>query len=268
MKTDTIFYQLLQTFPGLIFELLGESTQKAENYQFSSREIKELARRFDGIFLPTTAAPELIIYFVEVQFQDKSDFYWRFLTEIVIYLNQYKPVQDWIAVALFASRDLDNNFPYQLRGFEITGQIRRIYLDELIDNPAPSLGLGIIQLIVATPQLAQQRGKPLLEKAIAEIDDLVFQQKVVELIERTLAYKFTNLSRTELEAMFGLDDLRQTRLYQEAKEEGREEGREEAKTEAIASLLALGLSIEQIATALQLELTKVQETAAKLSPPN
>ncbi|WP_286824236.1 hypothetical protein [Microcystis sp. LSC13-02] len=64
--------------------------------------------------------------------------------------------------------------------------------------------------------------------------------------------------------MFGLDDLRQTRLYQEAKEEGREE----AKTEAIASLLALGLSIEQIATALQLELTKVQETAAKLSPPN
>ncbi|MDB9434358.1 DUF2887 domain-containing protein [Microcystis aeruginosa CS-552/01] len=84
MKTDTIFYQLLQTFPGLIFELLGESTQKAENYQFSSREIKELARRFDGIFFPTTAAPELIIYFVEVQFQDKSDFYWRFLTEIVI----------------------------------------------------------------------------------------------------------------------------------------------------------------------------------------
>ncbi|WP_265578459.1 DUF2887 domain-containing protein [Microcystis aeruginosa] len=169
-----------------------------------------------------------------------------------------------MAVALFASRDIDNNFPYQLRGFEITGQIRRIYLDELIDSPDPSLGLGIIQLIVATPQLAQQRGKPLLQKAIAEIDDLVFQQKVIELIERTLAYKFTNLSRTELEAMFGLDDLRQTRLYQEAKEEGREE----AKTEVIAGLLALGLSIEQIATALQLELTKVQETAARLSPPN
>jgi predicted transposase YdaD len=64
--------------------------------------------------------------------------------------------------------------------------------------------------------------------------------------------------------MFGLDDLRQTRLYQEAKEEGREE----AKTEAIASLLALGLSIEQIATALQLEPTKVQETASKLSSQN
>ncbi|MDB9434359.1 DUF2887 domain-containing protein [Microcystis aeruginosa] len=173
-----------------------------------------------------------------------------------------------MAVALFASRDIGNNFPYQLRGFEITGQIRRIYLDELIDSPDPSLGLGIIQLIVATPQLAQQRGKPLLEKAIAEIDDLVFQQKVIELIERTLAYKFTNLSRTELEAMFGLDDLRQTRLYQEAKEEGREEGREEAKTEAITGLLALGLSIEQIATALQLEPTKVQETAARLSSQN
>ncbi|WP_425589513.1 MULTISPECIES: DUF2887 domain-containing protein [unclassified Microcystis] len=44
MKTDTIFYQLLQTFPGLIFELLGDSTQKAENYQFSSREIKPTFR--------------------------------------------------------------------------------------------------------------------------------------------------------------------------------------------------------------------------------
>lgn len=58
--------------------------------------------------------------------------------------------------------------------------------------------------------------------------------------------------------------FRQTRLYQEAKEEGREQ----AKIEAVAGLLALGLSIEQIATALQLELTKVQETAARLSSQN
>jgi predicted transposase YdaD len=43
----------------------------------------------------------------------------------------------------------------------------------------------------------QQQAKPLLERAMTEIDNLVFQQKVVELIERTLAYKFTNLSRTE-----------------------------------------------------------------------
>ena len=40
--------------------------------------------------------------------------------------------------------------------------------------------------------------------------------------------------------------FRQTRLYQEAKEEGREQ----AKIEAVAGLLALGLSIEKIATAL------------------
>lgn len=52
MKTDTIFYQIFQTFPDLLFELLEESTEQAQEYEFSSREVKELARRFDGIFLP------------------------------------------------------------------------------------------------------------------------------------------------------------------------------------------------------------------------
>jgi predicted transposase YdaD len=50
MRTDTFFYQIFLTFPHLIFELLNQPP--LDGYQFSSREIKELARRFDGIYFP------------------------------------------------------------------------------------------------------------------------------------------------------------------------------------------------------------------------
>jgi len=73
--------------------------------------------------------------------------------------------------------------------------------------------------------------------------------------------------------MFGENELRQTRFYQdvfeegkqqgrqEVFEEGREEGRQEAKLEAIPQLLALGLSIEQIAQGLGLDEQLVRQTA-------
>jgi predicted transposase/invertase (TIGR01784 family) len=83
------------------------------------------------------------------------------------------------------------------------------------------------------------------------------------------------MSREEIEAMFGLNELKQTRVYQEAREEGkqeareeaREEGRFEAKLEAIPKLLALGLTPEQIAQALDLDVAQVQQ-AAQQTPPN
>ena len=58
VRTDTIFYQLFQTLPGILFELIGQSATEAEAYQFASAEIKELAFRFDGLFLPLADLPE------------------------------------------------------------------------------------------------------------------------------------------------------------------------------------------------------------------
>ncbi|WP_375471947.1 hypothetical protein [uncultured Nostoc sp.] len=49
--------------------------------------------------------------------------------------------------------------------------------------------------------------------------------------------------------MFGSNELKQTRFYQDVFAEGRQEG----KLETIPQLLALGLSIEQIAQALGLD---------------
>ena len=52
MRTETIFYQLFQTFPTLLMELLGEDPASIASYQFTSVEVKEKAFRFDGVFLP------------------------------------------------------------------------------------------------------------------------------------------------------------------------------------------------------------------------
>lgn len=56
--------------------------------------------------------------------------------------------------------------------------------------------------------------------------------------------------------MLELGELKQTKVYQEAKEEGKLEG----KLESIPRLLKLGLSLEQIAEALALDLDIVRQT--------
>lgn len=57
--------------------------------------------------------------------------------------------------------------------------------------------------------------------------------------------------------MFGLSELKQTRIYQEAVEEGKQE----AKLELIPRLLARGLSVEQIAEDLGLSIEEVRQAA-------
>ncbi len=56
--------------------------------------------------------------------------------------------------------------------------------------------------------------------------------------------------------MFGLSELKQTRVYQEALEEGERK----AKLESIPRFLAFGLSLEQIAQGLGLSLEEVRQT--------
>jgi predicted transposase/invertase (TIGR01784 family) len=216
MHTDTIFYQIFLTFHTLLFELLGQPTENAAGYQFTSVEVKEKAFRFDGIFMPDSA--ENPIYFVEVQFQNKPEFYWELITEINIYLNQYKPEQDWQAVALFAKRSLDveklTNYQQELVN---SGRIKRIYLDEL---PSGSIGVGLIELIVSKENQAPQLVQNLMARTKTEVSNESERQGIIELLESVLMSKFSQLSRQEIEAMFLVSDIKQTRVYQEAKEEG------------------------------------------------
>lgn len=76
-----------------------------------------------------------------------------------------------------------------------------------------------------------------------------------------------------MQAMFGLDELKQTRFYQEVFQEGKEEGRQEGKQEGIEEgqrqeklrmvprFLKLGLTVEQVAEELGLTIEEVQQAA-------
>jgi predicted transposase YdaD len=65
---------------------------------------------------------------------------------------------------------------------------------------------------------------------------------IMEMISTVMIYKFTDLSRNEVNQMLNytmdtMDELRETRFYQEVSEEGREEGREEERRHLIAAQL-------------------------------
>jgi predicted transposase/invertase (TIGR01784 family) len=220
MQTDTIFYQLFLTFNSLLFELLGQPPENAIGYEFKSVEVKEKAFRFDGIFMPNS--PDKLIYFTEVQFQSNPDFYWEFITEINIYLNQYKPIPDWKGIAIFADRRLEVQMLTRYQQELINSdRIVQIYLDEMTTE---SIGMALVRLIVSQEDQAPKLVEQIKQRTNIEITDLTLRQNIIELLETVLISKFSKLTRQEIETMFLLDDIKQSRFYQDAKEEGVEVG--------------------------------------------
>lgn len=65
------------------------------------------------------------------------------------------------------------------------------------------------------------------------------KQELLELVESILVYKLPQTSRQEIERMFSMSDLRQTRVYQEALQEGIEQGIEQGRREVVMSLLRM-----------------------------
>jgi predicted transposase/invertase (TIGR01784 family) len=216
VKTDTLFYQIFQTFPQLVFQLLDRPV--IPGYAFTSVEVKEKSFRFDGIFMPPPDRSTEPIYFIEVQFQPDANFYRAFLSEIFLYLNQQQVNLDWIAVGIFPNRKTDiSNLTAVQEEMIATGRIVRIYLDEI--NDRSSVEMQMLNLITCPPEEAV--------KVVNEIRSIGTNRVILEFIETILVYKFPRLSRKEIERMFALDDLRQTRVFQEIRDEYLQEGRQE-----------------------------------------
>ncbi len=140
----------------------------------------------------------------------------------------------------------------------------------------------MVKLIVTPPNEAVSLAKGLFQQTRQDITSPKLQKDLIELLETIMVYKLPNKGREEIEAMFGLSELKQTKVYQEAKMEGIIEGRTEgrtegimegeikgrtegeinAKMEAVPGLLKLGLTVEQIATALKLSVEEVQQVVS------
>lgn len=130
MRTDSLFYEIFQTVPGIVFELIGITASGDLTYRFASQEIKQTSFRIDGILLPPVDALNLPIVFVEAQgYKDaKGTLYSSFFSEIFLCLHDYQPDNDWCAVLIFLKRSLDPGLPRQYQDFADSPRFRRIYL--------------------------------------------------------------------------------------------------------------------------------------------
>jgi predicted transposase/invertase (TIGR01784 family) len=268
VKTDSIFYRIFKDFPSIFFELINNPPEIADAYTFSSVEIKQTSFRIDGIFLPIQENKETPIYFIEVQFQADTDIYSRFFSEINLYLRQNKSKNSWRGIVIFPSRSLDTGDIDNYREYFSSQRVRRIYLDELGVAASLPVGIATIKLIVENENTAIPSAKELIAKTQQEFGTKGLQgQQLLQLIETILVYKFPKMSQKEIAAMFGLSDLKQTRVYQEGREEGREEGIREEKSRMVLVLLRLGLTIQETARELGLTVEEVNLESQK-QPPN
>ena len=107
-----------------------------------------------------------------------------------------------------------------------------------------------------------ESAKRLIERVKQEQTNILPQKNLLDIITTIAVYKFSNLSREEVEAMLGIK-LEETRVYREAKEEGvqqgRLEGKQEAKLELVPAMLARGMSVEEVSELLGLTIEQVNQ---------
>ncbi|MEQ8975669.1 MAG: Rpn family recombination-promoting nuclease/putative transposase [Coleofasciculus sp. C1-SOL-03] len=260
VKTDTIFYNLFLEFPGILFELIDSDPEEAATYEFTSREIKQPSFRLDGLFLPTTEDAEKSFYLLEVQFQPDEALYYRLFGELFLYLRQYQPPHPWQVVVIYPTRRIEREQAFQFSEILALNRVTRIYIDELGETSSGSLGIEMVKLVIEDEETAPERARRLVAQAQVQIDDEATQRNLIKLIETIIVYKLPHKSREEIEAMFSLSELKQTKVYQEALEEGEQIGELKAKLVAIPRMIEFGLRLPQIAQLQDLPLEVVQQT--------
>ena len=235
MKTDSLFYRLLQAEPTLAFELAGLSVPEPEAYRFVAQEVKQTAFRLDGFAEPKTDRPDAPRGYVEVQFQANDDFYPRFFSEILLHLHQYPSPRPWLAVVIYPSQDSERLDP-ATAPFMSLPNLHRVYLDQLPLLASTNPKLWLIALIVAEEANVEHIVRKIQAHHESQPADGIDWQ---ELLETVLVYKLTDLTREEIQQMLNFTDvsLKQTRFYQDVFAEGLVEGKAEGRVEGEATLL-------------------------------
>ena len=219
MRRDTIFYQLFVQSPTLLFDLIPQPPENADKYIFDALEVKETSFRIDGVFIPPN--PQGIIFFCEVQFQPDELLYERMVSEIFIYIYRHRNLFfDWRAVAIYPSRNLEQERRETVREMLDSGRIIRIYLDELGEVEELPTGLGLMVLTTLNGDVAVEKAKWMIKQSSTQNQG----RAIIDLVSTIILYKFNKLTREQVNTMLGIE-LSDIRAIQEAKEEGRvEEG--------------------------------------------
>ena len=228
MRTDSLFYRLFQDWPDLVLELAGLETPAA-GYTLRAEEIKQTGFRLDGVLVPPADRPDGPLVFVETQFQPDPDFHARWFSELFLYLYRRPPRPAWRAVALFPNRATEGVAEAAYARLLADPWVKRVYLEEALQEPTPSRGLRVLGLILAPPEDVVATAQTLLTEPAA--DGGLTGLALVDWVETLLVYKLPRLSREEIRNMLDMlnVELKQTRFYQEVFAEGLEEGQKEGQ---------------------------------------
>ncbi|MEM6353840.1 MAG: Rpn family recombination-promoting nuclease/putative transposase [Cyanobacteria bacterium P01_D01_bin.14] len=222
MRRDSLFYLLFQQFPELLFDLLSTPPDNAADYRFDSVAVKEPKFEIDGVFLPPEGTPGTI-FFCEVQFQKDTRLYERLFGELFLYFyRQRDRFENWQAVIIYPTRSTEQSSTLPYNVLLSSDQVHRVFLDELGQPSQLPLNVGLLVLTTVSDEEAPRQARALLGR-INEVEPNTERQAIISLIVTILSYRFTEMSRQEVEAMLDIR-FQETRLYQEVKEEGRQEG--------------------------------------------
>lgn len=243
--------------------LLDQPPEQAQGYRFESIEVKEPRFQIDGVFLPPEDASPKVVYFAEVQFQKDEELYDRFFAELMLYLYRNPSLyDDWQGVVIYPSRSLEPANTTIHRSLLNGPQVTRIYLDELGEPENQPVGIQLMQLTITPKSQTAEQARRLMARVQAEESPLLPRQDIIEVLTTIAVYKLADLSREEVEAMLGVN-LEETRVYREAKAEGEQIGEVKGKLATVPLLQQAGLTVEEIAEKLGLDLTIVRDAALK-----
>ncbi|MFB2879921.1 Rpn family recombination-promoting nuclease/putative transposase [Floridanema aerugineum] len=238
MRRDSIFYKLFQQSPTLLFDLLPTPPANASEYRFDSVAVKEPKFEIDGVFLPPETENTKIIYFCEVQFQKDERLYERLFAEIFLYFYRNRERYDnWQAVLIYPKRSIEQSEIHPYQALLNSEQVHRVYLNELGEIRQLPLGIALMVLTIVEEEQAPEEARYLLARTQQEVSEPEASRAIINTIATIMVYKFTNLSRREVEAMLGMR-LEESRVYREAKEEGQLEGRQQEAVNLVLRLLS------------------------------
>ncbi len=155
--------------------------------------------------------------------QPDTRFYGRYFAETYLHLYPYQVERPWRGLLILQSQHqpLGSEVPY---ADLLDIKVRRLYLQDLLDQTQLPLSLALLQLIVLPNEATPEAAKVVLAEA-QSLGEQAFQS-ILEVVEAILINKFPQLTTQEILTMLDLKiaDIRQTRFYQEVFQEGREEG--------------------------------------------
>ena len=95
-------------------------------------------------------------------------------------------------------------------------KVQEIYLTELGDIKNLPLGISLLKLIIEPEQTTVEQAKTLLQRPLSNLE--ISPSEVLDLVGTILLYKL-NLSWEEITTMLELNELKETRFYQDVSEE-------------------------------------------------